>query len=888
MPNSSNSEDANDNQRAVVDEDNDENRPRIPSGNRSAPMPPPPLRTSRPSGSATVQDVPDRDAPVRADHDRDGRQARRSERTRKLIVTREPSGRSMQYPLAGNHSIAIKSLGAPNEQAQNTWSDHQEWESSDGVNDPQKGIPRRSRVRQPQPTHPGGREEDEPYIGRRYDDPAPVDRDASSRQLGEIARYYDYYNRDQNPFPGRDEYTKLPYVGGPPYYAPPMGPYPQQALAYTQPVGYAQPGSYQPSQYPFRFGYQSHQQFPPYNAPQVPPPWIPPDVRPMPPPLMQDTAQTGKDPMDPALRKILQELEDTKRRLKDEQERNQESMMHEKKKAKKTKERVQKKNESEWDAVAKKKVEIERQERENREYLEEAKEQIRNELREDERKRKEDEKKWEDIRADLRRSIQAEMDEKQEQKRRDAEKQLLLEREIRDKIIAETKELEDRTLKEELRKHDVKKQLEHELEMKQRIADELQQHKENIETRLRMEAATTRKSDLEKLALEMQRRQDQVIKDSMKPQPDEELQQYKNDIEARLRREAAEKREMEQEKLKLELRQEQAQVIKDTMKANLRPTSINVKKYLDPDQRTVVSDGLRQNSIHSQMGIRNVHDMNHHDAQSISNHKAPGQPSDMTMPQMTNRSSRPVSQHAVTASPVSVRRQHDNQSRNEFTTQRHGHVGSHQHLYQPVPLHHQNPVRNWQDMAVPIPSPSGLSSNINVPKPYTEPDHLSPELTESNLRLHLNTSFQARVENAAGADAEGGPSSFRQRAASRRDNIDRMPRENLSLSADAPLSSPDPEAVAVPDPPGSEGSSPARTTGFEESPLPKVTPSSPGSDRYRTSKAYTSPVVAKSEPIIPEVGSSREVALLEGSRPVSGASQSHHGRQLKRMKRFSR
>ncbi|KAK8102423.1 hypothetical protein PG984_015569 [Apiospora sp. TS-2023a] len=732
-----------------VDDDIDKIRPWTRSVDTPPPAPPPPLRTSRPGGSATVQDVPDEDAPGRANRDRDGKydkQPKASERQRNLIVTGEPSGRSVRYPITGNPNIAIRSVGAPNNQAQHTWSEHQEWESSDDANDAQAKTPRiapsrrappadnsgqqaeedwrvgpteRRAVHQPQPTRFGGREGDELYAGRRYDNPDPGYRDTPSKPLGEMARYYNYYNRDPNPFPGPDDYTKLPYFGGPPQFAPSMGPYPNQALTYTQPMGYAQPGSYQPPQYPFNYGYPPPQPFSAYNAPPPQPPWTQPDPPPAPAPPVRYHTHSSRDDMGSEMKKILKELEDNKKKLADQQDLILKFKSKDKEseilyKAKKTEARAQKKEEqarSELEAAALKRLEDEKQELARREYQEkltkaanEAREQLEQKLREEERLRRAEEQRLLGLEADLRRRIQAEMEEEQERKRREVEKRMYLEMEIREKILAERREQEEMTLREELRKQHIEKRLEHEFEMKRRRADELQQYKENIEAKVRMEAsqiigAEKRKMDLEKLKLELQHDQDRVIRDTMNPPPDEPT-------------------------------------------GSFHRASRNVHDYLDPDQRTVASDGVRHNYTHSLAGERSLWDGTNSDITSNSSRSShPHRPPQMMTPQTTDRSislpsgasisaqagsSRPVSQQTVIGRPESVRHHLYNHSRNPFDTQHYGHVGSQQHLHQPTPMHHSNSFGILQEMAVPMASPSGLSSNINIPNPLPRSRTIQP------------------------------------------------------------------------------------------------------------------------------------------------------------------
>ncbi|KAK8073300.1 hypothetical protein PG994_004199 [Apiospora phragmitis] len=398
----------------------------------------------------------------------------------------------------------------------------------------------------------------------------------------------------------------------------------------------------------------------------------------------------------------------------------------------------------------------------------------------------------------------------------------------------------------------------------------------------------------------------------------------------------AEKRKLDLEKLKLEIQQDTDRVIRDTIKP-----VIDVNDYLDQDQRTAVSSGQHQGFTHSQMGSPHMYGNTNQETQSLLYPGSLGHHSELITPQMdrglsrstwndslhaTFGSSRLDSQHTMVGRPESVRHHLYNHSRNPFAAQHYSHVGSQQHLHLPTPIYHTNPFSILQEM-VPMPSPSGLSSNIHIPE-----THIEAGLTESNLRSPprslINSSLQAHVESAFGSEAGGDSSSFQQRAAKaqmsssigrswsppcRPPHLDRihvhdgtptnpslaknsrapedsnsMPRTrvrdfSMTLSADTPPSAPNPDAFPAPTPPrvASIGGSPARLTSINGSPLPsRSVPSSFDGYHYHTERAYKSPV-AQSEPNRNEARSSREFTEREESRPVSGASQNHHVPQLR-------
>ncbi|KAK8037313.1 hypothetical protein PG991_000659 [Apiospora marii] len=476
MPNSFNSEysnyyGAND---ELDDGDGTRDRSGVPFGPK-APAPPR-SRQPLPSGSGTAKDVPDGDAPGRVEHEGHDRQPEKSGRRRHLSIIGEPSGNRFRLPFSGKPNIQVQANGDTwSDQVEHNGTEQETWADSDAESDPHVITSRRSRaarepapdhsrrrdedggrvgitgnraVHQPQSTYYGGRGEGEPYAGRRYDNPGQVYRDTPSRPLGEMARYQNYYNRDPNPFAGQDDYTKQSYFGGPHRYAPPMGPYPGQALTYAQPMSYAQPSSYQPWQFPYNYGYPQPQPFS-FSAPP-PPPETPPPA-----PPVRNYARSDKNDMDSVLKKVLRELEDNKKKLADKDDiiqkfksKDRESEMLDK--AKSTEARAEQMREqikSELEAAAQKRLEDERQELAKREYQEklnraasDIREQLEQQLREEENRKKAEEQRILGLEADLRRRIEAEMVEEQERRKREAEKRLYLEMEIREKIIAEREE----------------------------------------------------------------------------------------------------------------------------------------------------------------------------------------------------------------------------------------------------------------------------------------------------------------------------------------------------------------------------------------------------------------------------------------------------------------
>ncbi|KAK8024531.1 hypothetical protein PG993_012597 [Apiospora rasikravindrae] len=913
--------------------------PNVPTPSLPARSPtPPPSRHQPPSASGNIpdavnQDDPARDGPSggggsrllsRPGSVRDGEPRQASERQRNLVI-QEPSGNRVQYHIPRNARVAFRGIDPSDS-----------WETSDNHEPPRRMRPERRRrssrgpagslqeqegeddwnedatetraVHQPQPLYSEtyDYEADQPYDHRRFSHshPRPY-RETPARQLGEMELRNNY--RDFNPFMGKD-YTSSPYFGGMPPYTPST--YPGQGLNYMQPVNYAPPGHYPPQHYPPGYGYPSPQPFTPYSYSQ-PPPWAQAD-RPAPPAPVRGSPHPGKDDaMNSELKRVLKELEDNKKKLADKDDLLQKLRAEEREgeilhKAKKTEARAQQKEEQakiELDAAYQKRLEDEKQELSRQEYEEklkratqEAKEQAEQRLREEERQRKADEQRHQDLEAKLRRQIEDEMAAEQERQKREAENKLYLERQIRDKIIAERKEQEEMTLREELRKQQIEKRIADEFELKSRKAEELQQYKDHIEARLRMEAAQIigaekQKMDLESLRLEMQHRTDRIVRDTLNQKPDD---------------------------------------------------SVNVNDFLDSDQLTAVSDGLQPSSTHSRMGTRSVHDGDNQNTQSPLYQASRGHPAEPMSPPMGTcnslnaklGSSLPNSQHTILGPSESVRHHRYNHSRNPFARQEFSYVGSQQHLHQPIPMPYTNPFGILRETAPMLP-PSAFSSNINFPDPPIESAQFSPGPTESNLRSPIDSSLQAHVESSLGY-GEGGDSSSFQRGPSKsrttppstggsrspppwpphpdrlrvngkptspRARDTRQAREeshiprtrargySMALSVDTPLSPPDPDAAPAPTPPGfgSVGGSPAPSTrsgGY----LPTGSvPSSYEGDHYYAARDYHSPVAEPQPARPPEARSSREFALLpEGSRPISGASQTRLTPQLKRMKKFSR
>ncbi|KAK8092885.1 hypothetical protein PG999_014472 [Apiospora kogelbergensis] len=150
----------------------------------------------------------------------------------------------------------------------------------------------------------------------------------------------------------------------------------------------------------------------------------------------------------------------------------------------------------------------------------ETRERMEQKVRDEETMRKAEDQRLLSLEIDMRRRIEDEMAKEQERRKAEVEKRMHLEREIRSQIIAERRELEEMTLREEVRKQHIERRLEHEFEQKRQRAVELQDYKDNIEARLRMEAnqiigSEKRKLDLEKLKLEIQQGTERVIRETI-------------------------------------------------------------------------------------------------------------------------------------------------------------------------------------------------------------------------------------------------------------------------------------------------------------------------------------------------------------------------------------
>ncbi|KAK7946917.1 uncharacterized protein PG986_011238 [Apiospora aurea] len=914
----------------------DESEPNQTPPPRAPSLPPPRQPSHR---SVVVEDDPD-DTPVRAgpsgsgglitpnrtDDLMEGKQPKASERRssgrRNLIITAEPSGNSIRVPWRSSTKSSHRGREPSDEIVQYS-RDENALETSHAYRNPRKNRPE-GRARPSREGAVGQPEQEETDWGVSatrnravqqsnftYTRPSEqvdsypsrfLNNTESDGPLGELMAY------QSNPFQTGNDYATKAYFGAGPSHGPYT--YPSHGQNYVQPINYAPPPVHYPtSQYHPNYGYPP-QPIPPYTLP--PPSWPQADTRTVPQTTAQDNTRQGKDVMSPELKKALEEIENHKR----EEEIIQTFRIHDRKNeilddAKTREERLRKmEKEDEQKRAEERRQEVARIEYQNKldRATKEAKEQLEQRQRDEEKRREADEKKFKDLEADLRRRIEAELEEKEAGKerrrnwetdlrrrieaemaekeahrQREIEKQMYLERQIREKVMRERKEQEEMAVREQLRKQEIEKRLEHEFEMKRQKANEIELYRKGVEAQARMQAA-------------------QIIE--------------------------SEKRKLDLERLKLEIQQDTDQVIRDTIytssgDATFRPhgASINVEDY--QDQRTV-SEAMQREYAGSQIGslrASNIGDQESHISQG-----PPSEPMSPTLGRFLSRSdwnslngnlgtSRTNSQQTILGRPESVRHHLYNHSRNPFAAQQRNHLGSQQQLHQPIPVYDTNPYGISQSMALPNQSPSGLSSNIHIPRPYVEAEQVSPGQAERYLRPQLQSgiasSLQAHIESEMGSQAGASeilpnierswsppsrppnPGPIQVGTPSKPNKTDSfgarenaLPRNHapgnlISLSSNSPASTPRESLAAFPAP------SPPRATGIGGSLPTRSLHNSYDGDSDHVARVYASPV-AKTEPSRQDTRSSRELTSLVGSKPDSWASENQHVPSLKHKKRFSK
>ncbi|KAK8004712.1 hypothetical protein PG990_010749 [Apiospora arundinis] len=819
--------------------------------------PPPVMQSRRAPPSGTVQDASDPEMPThsqpaaesrdpkasrREDLDKDDKKRKNRERRRESD-TGDPSGDYVEYPLpvfgSGPRKFTYHDRVATNKDLKPPGDDQAGLSSDAMENAGPKRRPSRygeeSAIASKTPkggAYKVGHTEvhgmRRPQVSYPRQSAQSTFTDGPSRPIGEMMAPLRQPRIDRIE---EEEDFDDPYAGEVPMDRRPA--YPAQPLSYVQP-------SYAPY-YPVSYGNPAYS-MPPYIPPPPPPrPWYasdhhaevrapppppPPPTAPapaapepvatapvatasaIPAPAARSAARLGTHRADSELMRVMKELEDNRNALARKDDIIKEyrvkeletEMLHS---ARETVERANKREEqakTELETLGQKRLEEQKQELARLEYenkilqaAQETRERMEQKLRDEETIRKAEEQRLLGLEMDMRRRIESEMAEEQERRKREVEKRMYLEREIREKIMAERREQEEMTLREELRKQHIEKRLEHEFELKRRRADELQQYKENIEARLRMEAH-------------------QII--------------------------GSEKRKLDMEMLRLEIQQGTERVIRETMTseggANLHGGSLRVEDFLDPDQSQVNFDP-DEAYRHSQMDSRHVRNINNQDdtvslrhnvqdrnskpgtsplapAQVKSALSSPGarpgflrpgweappqRPQTMNgrpgsllnnlgnysnpfAPQLDGHNTLDVFERLTNAPPITTqmnRQRRDGSLQSNREDEGHpfapnhysSHIDSQQYLHMPTPTNGMNRPHVLQEMS-PGPAPSDISSDLNIryhADHYVATDRTNPELRERNLkpepRSAVGSSLQPYVESESGSEVYGASPTFKQR-----------------------------------------------------------------------------------------------------------------------------
>ncbi|KAK8071355.1 hypothetical protein PG997_011558 [Apiospora hydei] len=530
------------------------------------------------------------------------------------------------------------------------------------------------------------------------------------RPTGETVRYRQPFN-PVNQFERIDEEGEFsgPYFGGAPYYG--RQSYPTQRFNTSQPSFSQQ---YQPVNYgnqsynlrpndPPTARWQSDQRADPQADRRAAP--AAPEAPEAPEAPVRVEAQWGNKGPDSEWLKVMKELEDNRNELAQKDDiikkyrvrELEKDMLHDATEKQEQANKLKEQAKLELETVNQKRIEEQKEEMARLEYknkvlqaAQEAREHMEQKLRDEERLRKAEEQKVLSLEIDMRRRIETEIAEEAERRKREVEKRMYLEREIRAQLMAERREDEERTLREELRKQHIEKRLEYEFEMKRRRADELQQYKEGIEAKVRMEA-------------------NQII--------------------------GSEQRKLDMEKMRLEIQQGTERVIRDTLQGDdavsLHSDSIHVDDYLDPDQ-SIVDFNLQNTYPHSRMDSRHVYETNRQGISHPFPNLDPRRPPEPVAPPMGPVEPRfawngpnanlgyqrlgwgaPAPAQTTSGRPASVGNHLNNYSGNPFGQHYFSHLGSQQQLHMPNPTYRANPSNLMHNMA-PEPSLSGFSSDLNL------------------------------------------------------------------------------------------------------------------------------------------------------------------------------